>query len=447
MNAQLSHAEAQDRSSPSIPPVGEPFNRRTLIVLSVCMALQMTSFVIILPLFALRFREFGAGVESLGLSAMAYALTSTVAAPFMGALADRFGRRRLVLASLAAYSLAFTGYLLVSSAPAFILLRALAGAFTAGLIPAVTGVVADIAPRDRRAQWIGILNGSASIGWIIGPILGGMLYDHWGYNLALIVSIVMAGLAFLTALLTVPETHKNLGRSTGGTQKSQVLGLSDIQANVQTFRSTLPHALSTFAILLNISFAVMFAWAFIEPRFMFYAYDDLRWSSSMLGLVMSTYGIAMTLGEFFLAHLSDRLGRKPVIICGLVLFAAQFIGLACFQNYILIAITFVVAGLGNALFDPALSASILDIAPAEHQSRILGIKSTASSLGNILGPALVVLFTPFLEARAIFLVATSMVCISILFFLSAPIKSHFSGNNRMHIDLDEAAKSDLSQGN
>ena len=103
MNAQLSHAEAQARSSSRrqlIPPVGGPSNRRVLIVLSVCMALQMTSFVIILPLFARRFSEFGTGVESLGLSAMAYALTSTLAAPFMGALADRFGRRRLVLASL-----------------------------------------------------------------------------------------------------------------------------------------------------------------------------------------------------------------------------------------------------------------------------------------------------------------------------------------------------------
>lgn len=147
----------------------------------------------------------------------------------------------------------------------------------------------------------------------------------------------------------------------------------------------------------------------------------------MLGLVMSTYGIAMTLGEFSLSRLSDRLGRKPVILVGLMLFMAQFVGLAFFQNYILIAISFVIAGLGNALFDPALSASMLDIAPAEHQARILGIKSTAASLGSILGPALVVLFTSFLEARGIFLIATGIVCMSILFFLSVQIKRPWIG--------------------
>jgi len=67
-------------------------SRNIILVLAICMALQTTSFVIILPLFSRRFSEFGAGVEAMGISAMAYALTSTMAAPFMGALADRFGQ-------------------------------------------------------------------------------------------------------------------------------------------------------------------------------------------------------------------------------------------------------------------------------------------------------------------------------------------------------------------
>jgi len=162
---------------------------------------------------------------------------------------------------------------------------------------------------------------------------------------------------------------------------------------------------------------------------------------------MSTYGVAMTLGEFFLSHLSDRLGRKPVIIYGLILFAAQFIGLGFFRNYILIATTFVIAGFGNALFDPALSASILDIAPVEHQSRILGIKSTASSLGNILGPALVVLFTPFLEARGVFLVAIGIVSLIIFFFLFAQIRSRSSWKNRIPAESDSVLDPEPFHGN
>ncbi len=140
----------------------------------------------------------------------------------------------------------------------------------------------------------------------------------------------------------------------------------------------------------------------------------------MLGLVMSTYGISMTLGEFGLGRLSDTLGRKPVIIAGLLLFSAQFIGLAVSRDYVLIAAAFVVAGLGNALFDPALSASILDIAPAEHQARMLGMKSTAGSIGNILGPAMIVLFTPLMQTQTVFLIASGMVLLVMLLMTSVP---------------------------
>jgi len=406
MNTQLSHAETRSIRSPrQFDPL------KIVSALSVCMALQMTSFVMILPLFARRFTELDAGVEALSFSAMAYALTSTVAAPFMGALSDRFERRPLVLVSLAAYILAFSGYLFAPSAQSIILLRGLAGAFTAGLVPAVIGIVADLAPTDRKAQWIGIVNGGASIGWIVGPVLGGMLYDHWGYGISLITSIMMAITTFFTAHLTLRNVRE--------AQTSKLETRSNIKRRslLKAFRASLPDSMSTFSILLGIAFTVMFAWAFIEPRFMFYAYDNLEWNSSTLGLMMSTYGIAMMLGEFTLSRLSDRIGRKPVILIGLVMFSAQFIGLAFSRDYLLIATAFIIAGFGNALYDPALSAYILDNTPETHQGQILGIKSTAGSLGSILGPALVVLFTNILSAQDIFMIATGVVFLITVMFL------------------------------
>jgi DHA1 family tetracycline resistance protein-like MFS transporter len=423
MNAQLSHAESQARSTQphlrKIRPLRDLSGQKVMLILAVCMALQMTGFVLILPLFARRFSQLGAGVQALSESAMAYALAATLAAPFMGALADRFGRRRIVLASLGIYILAFTGYLFAPSAAWFILLRGLAGAFTAGLIPAVTGIVADIAPVDRRAQWIGIVNGGASIGWIAGPILGGVLYDRWGYGPALGVSIFLALAAFLVACLMVPETRKPFLRSEILPEKPKsAFGLERLTAWLHSFRLSLPNSLSAFSLLLWIYFAVMFAWAFIDPRLQFYAYDDLGWSSSQLGLMMSVYGISLTLGEFSLSRLSDRLGRKPVVLLGLALFSAQFLGLAIFRNTLPIAVAFLIAGLGNALYDPAISASILDLAPAGHQARLLGIKSTAGSLGSILGPGLVVLFTAWLPARGIFMIAFAIAVLTALLTLA-----------------------------
>lgn len=408
---------------------------KTILILSVCMAFQMTSFVIILPLFALRFNDLGAGVKALGISEMAYALTSTLAAPLMGSLADRYGRRPLVLVSLMAYMLAFCGYLLAQSAEAFIIIRGLAGVFTAGLIPAVTGLASDLAPKDRQAQWIGFMNAGAAFGWVAGPIAGGLIYDRWGYSAALIVSIGMAFTTLLVALFGVHDHHVSPIRSM--MDKKQVITHQSKEAagsrtvNAWSFlrrlRGTLPQSLSTFLVLLLIFFTVLFAWAFTEPRFMFYAYNDLRWSSSMVGLVISTYGAAMAVGELAFGRLSDRLGRKPVILLGLALFSAQFIGLAFFRNYLFIAATFVIAGLGNALYDPALSAAFLDISPEEHRARVLGVKSMVGSFGSILGPALIAMLSESINPRFIFLTSLGAVLLMLFTSLAYPARELGAG--------------------
>lgn len=378
----------------STPTTRQPTN--ILVTLALCMALQMTGFVMILPLFPRRFESFGAGVEALGVSAMLYALTSMVAAPFIGMLADRFGRRPIILVSLAGYILAFSGYLFATNAWLLIMLRGLAGVFTAGLLPAVNGMVGDLAPDYQRGRWIGIVNGGAAVGWILGPLLGGALYDGFGYRLPFAVSIAMAIAALLLAATLIPESRPP----------------ADLSSKQRPGRS---HGLRTlsfqplFLLLLLITFGAMFAWAFIEPQFMFYAYDDLSWTSSQLGLVMSAFGLAFMLGAFTLGHLSDRLGRKPVLVLGLVLFSAQFIGLVVFRNASWIVVSFVIAGLGNALYDPALGALLLDITPHDHTAGMMGLKSTAGSLGNMLGPALVVLITPWISPQGVFLIAAALV--------------------------------------
>ena len=381
-----------------------------LVALALCMALGLTGFAMFVPLFALRFDSFGAGVKALGASDMAYALTFALAAPFIGMLADRCGRRPILLLSLAGYLLVFSGYLAAAAAWPLILLRGLAGIFAAALLPGMTTIVGDLAPEDRRGQWIGIVNGGAAVGFIIGPLLGGLLYDRFGYVVPSAISMAMATAALLLAVFRIPETYTPAARP------------RHLRSAWMLEWRALP-ARSTFLLLMLITFGVMFAYAFVQPRFMFYAYDDLSWTSSQLGLVMSVYGVAFMLGAFALGQLSDRLGRKPVLVLGLALFSAQFVGLVIFRDLTWIVASFVVAGLGNALYDPALSAIILDITPSEQTAGMMGLKATAGSLGSMLGPALVVLFTSLVGPRIVFLLAAALVIVLALasaFALRAP---------------------------
>ena len=272
-------------AKPSLKP------RTVMLVLALILALQTTSYVLIMPLFSRRLSALGAGVEALSLSDLVYALTAMLAAPFMGALADRIGRRPLALASLGAYIGAFTGYLLAPTAAVFIALRALAGAFTAGLSPAIYGIISDLAPEKRRAQWISIVCGGSAFGWIAGPLIGGMLYDRWGYMVPFGLAIALAALVFLTAVLTVSETRP-------APSARPALQLKNLFPTPGSLRPALPSSLLKFGILMAVSFEVMFAWAFMEPQAMFYVYDGLGWTSSQLGLAMSVYGVALMAGEF-----------------------------------------------------------------------------------------------------------------------------------------------------
>jgi MFS family permease len=274
------------------------------------------------------------------------------------------------------------------------------------LVPAILSSVGDLALEHRRAQWIGIVNGGASIGWIVGPILGGLLYDRYGYVLPFSASIAMQLVTLLLALFLVPETHTSLVHP-GDPRLAWAHGFRVLSA------------MPAFYLIMLISFGVTFAWAFIEPQFMFYAYHDLTWSSSELGLIMSTFGLACAFGEFSLGRLSDRLGRKPVVVLGLALFSAQFVGLVIFREVTWIVVSFIIAGLGNAIFDPALNALILDLTPSEYTAGMIGLKGTVGSFGNMLGPATVVLLTPFVGPQIVFLV-------SAVFVLLLPIACGFT---------------------
>ncbi|MCP4937372.1 MAG: MFS transporter [bacterium] len=379
----------------------------------------MTSYGMIFPLFARKIGDFGDGVEVLATSVMAYSLAGVIAAPFMGSLADRFGRRPLLLVSFAAFATAFTGYYLATTSLAFIVVRGLAGALTAGLGPATMGIVADIAPEDERARWIGIVSGGTSAGFIIGPVVGGLLFDKWGYAPPFLMSIGIALITFLIAFFIIPETHTREERRRETLRQKRATRLATGTGTGVSFWASLPHPLLAFSILLFINLSMIFAWFFIDPQLPFYVFDDLGWSTAQFGAAISFYGWATLVGNLTLGRSSDRLGRKPILIIGLVLHSAQYVGLMFTNIYWVIIAAFIIAGLGEALLNPALNAAYLDITPEEHRSRAMGIKGAIGSLGSLLAPALVMVVIRFVPPQSVFLISAALILSTALLVLIA----------------------------
>lgn len=164
--------------------VGTGYGKRRahsiILLLALSVALMMTGYGIIMPVFARRLAELDAGVEALGLMTTGFALGQLLGAPPLGGLADRIGRRPLVLLALAALTVTNVAYLVATSATAFVVIRAFGGALTAGLFPSAMGVVSDLIPERERGRWIGIGIGGYGAGYVLGPVIGGILYDGWG---------------------------------------------------------------------------------------------------------------------------------------------------------------------------------------------------------------------------------------------------------------------------
>jgi DHA1 family tetracycline resistance protein-like MFS transporter len=342
------------------------------MLLAASVGLMMTGYGIVMPVFARRLDELGAGVAALGFMTMAFALAQFALAPFMGNLADRFGRRPLVLLALAGVLATNIAYLLTASVESYIVTRFLQGALGAGLLPASIAVVGDNFPAEKRGRWAGLLMGSYGAGFIFGPALGGALYDRLGFVAPFGVSAGMALVGLLLAAVLVPETRPPIVQSEDSKKGSA-------QERRPTLASV-PRPLRVFFALLALDFTVFFA--FVEPEMVFYFYDRLGFSTTQFGLLVGGYGLAMVAGQTTLGGQSDRFWRRPTIATGFALNAVFYLGLTSFDRFGLLLLLALSAGLGNALATPALSASYLDITEERHRSSVLGIKDRPPRLAG-----------------------------------------------------------------
>jgi MFS transporter, DHA1 family, multidrug resistance protein len=372
--------------------------RHIIILLAVSVGLIMTGFGIIMPVFAHRLENFGSGVVELGYMTMGFALAQFMLSPVLGSLGDRIGRRPIILLALAGYAVVNIGFIFAPDTGSLMILRCLEGAVTAGLLPAAQATVGDVVPADRRAQGVGLVMAGYGFGFILGPFIGGLLYDAWGYAAPFIASSSMGLIALVFAWVLVPETHVYLRQNT--------IKVNFAQSGPKGFlKGYLPGHLTTFIMLMVVSFTLTFTFAFISPVMVFYVYDDLNFSATQFGLLVGVLGLAMVLGQIFLGGLSDKYGRKPVIVSGLIVSSIFYLGMIIFTRFGNCFLVSAIGGIGSALANSATGAGILDISNENNKSRIQGIKGSFTALGEAIGPLLAVFISSRLTPHSMFMVS------------------------------------------
>ncbi len=178
----------------------------TLSFLVGCVTLIMTGFAIIMPVFPQRLHTLGLGAETLALMEGAFGLGMFLFSTPMGTWAGRFGRKPILLLSLAGYVVTNLLLVVVNTAPLFVLIRFVEGMVISGLMPASMAMVGDSLAPSKQGRWIGWLTTAQATGIALGPAIGGLLSQTLGLTAPFILSAAIALVASLLAFLLVPET-------------------------------------------------------------------------------------------------------------------------------------------------------------------------------------------------------------------------------------------------
>ena len=365
----------------------KPATSRAIPFILLTVLIDSIGFGIIIPALPRLLIEVGqltlAGATRVGgWLALTYALVQFLAGPAVGNLSDRFGRRKVLLGALAGYAIDYALLSLANTLPLFFLGRALAGLFGATYGPC-QAALADITPPADRARVFGYVGAAFGIGFIVGPVIGGLL-GSFGHRVPFMVAAGLAAANFLYGLTLFPETLPPDRRRAFDWRRANPLG-----------------AIATVRAIPGLSLVVLtyFLWqlaSMIYPSvWAYYAIANFGWSTAMIGLSLALVGAAMALSQILLTgHMVARFGERVSAQLGLVGALVGFSGFALVHSTPL-ALALLASTAFQSLVQPSLSAMLSQRVPADAQGELQGIGGSVMALGAVVAPSL---YNPLLAA-------------------------------------------------
>ncbi|WP_205678749.1 Tet(A)/Tet(B)/Tet(C) family tetracycline efflux MFS transporter [Aquisphaera insulae] len=347
---------------------------RALIVILATVALDAVGIGLAMPVIPTLLRDLSHETRiagRFGYFMAIYPLMQFLFSSVLGRLSDRYGRRPVLLVSL---GVASVDYLIMGLSPALGILyvgRVLAGMTGANLAVA-TAYIADISGPDERARRFGFMNACFGLGFVAGPLLGG-LAGSFSPRYPFLLAAGFSGLNLLMGIFVLPESHRP-GAASDREGRSFVGSLLSIRGN----RTLLPLLLIYF--LINLIGQIPGSLWIINGE------DRFGWDIRMVGLTFAAFGILHAVAQaFFTEPTTRRFGERGAILLGVACDCAAFIAMALItKGWMVFAIMFLFTAGGIAL--PAFQALLSRQVSEEHQGELQGTLVSLTSLTEVIGP-------------------------------------------------------------
>ena len=345
------------------------WQNRTLLAVSLAVCAAYSGVGMVGPVRVLYAQSRGASLTIIGLMASAYLVSNFLFQYPIGWLADRWGRKQVMLVGLIAQAIISALYLVVADPIMFVTLRFIEGIGTAALLPAARALIIDNVPAEKQGEAYGIFGAFFNAGFLLGPGLGGFL-AAFGYSAAFIGAVGFRVLAVGIVVLMVRNTSPGLIQS--GTLKSKV-----------SFKALF--ALPLLAAYL-IAFGDYLYFGFDQTLMPLWLHDHLGASVTLIGITYVMWAIPNTLLSALGGQVADRTRYRSWLILVFGLAQVPLYLIYGFANTILVVIIFfTIHGIVYAFIQPAIDAHVAASSPGNVRAQVQGVYGAIGLMGAFVG--------------------------------------------------------------
>jgi DHA1 family multidrug resistance protein-like MFS transporter len=330
-----------------------------------------------------------------GLTYSATYLVTAIVSPWWGRLADRKGRKLMLLRASAGMAIIIGSMAFVTNVYQLVALRALQGVVS-GFISNANALIATSAPRNKSGQALGTLSTGGVTGQMIGPLLGGSIAGFFGYRVTFLITALLLTTSFLLCLFFVHETFEPVEKGQQQPAKTIIQQLPQPQLIIGMFVTTM------FIMAANNSISPIIA---LFVRELMHGNGNVPLIS---GIVAALPGIATLIAAPQFGKLGDRIGTQRILLLGLIFATIVYLPQGFVTNVWQLAVLRVFVGISDAALLPAVQTILAKYSPHTIAGRIFSYNQSFQSVGQVSGPLIGSGISGFLGYNGVFFTTAAL---------------------------------------